>query len=102
MKAFYENIKKLSENSQVKEKEKPVITQEEQENIDFWISEMARHIELQAKKGLKHFVFDCSRMERYLFLETAHQFKQKYYLFYVLKDGGRQYITIRWSEDYES
>lgn len=102
MDAFYEKIRKMTEEGKKKKtEEKSEITPEEDARLDYWVEDMAQHVEKRAAKGKTEFSYDCSNIREQLFVALCGRFKKKYPGFFVLRDGGRRWITIKWSGNYE-
>ena len=104
MDPFYDKIRDITEKSK-SQKEKLMtddLTPEENERIDYWVQDMADHIEIEAAKGKTEFSYDCSKVRLQLFAELSNRFKITYPGFYVLRDGGKKWITVKWSGNYES
>ena len=103
MDPFYDKIRDITEKSKT-QKEKLMtenITPEEDERIDYWVQEMARHVEIEASKGKTHFSYDCSKIRLQLLVELSSRFKTTYPGFYVTRDTGKKWITVKWTGNYE-
>lgn len=103
MDPFYDKIREITEKSKA-QKEKfmtELITPEEDERIDYWVQEMARHIEKEAAKGKTEFSYDCSKIRLQLLVELSSRFKTTYPGFYVMRDAGKKWITVKWTGNYE-
>jgi len=104
MDPFYDKIRDITEKSKAKQAKVAVeeLTPEEDARIDYWVEDIAKHIEEAAAKGKTEFSYDCSKVRLQLFAEISNRFKRTYPGFYVLRDGGKKWITVKWSGNYES
>lgn len=100
MPLVFEEIKELAkkriEEKANKDKNKS-LTQEEQEQIDFYVTEMERYIQDYANNGKQKFVYDCSKLKPHVFHALAAAFKQVNKYFFVTTRDGCQELTVEWT-----
>lgn len=82
------------------EKIKPITEQEEQD-IQFFVREMEDHIKKYAESGKQTFLYDCSKLEKHIFHALARAFKDENPDFYVATQDGCQELTVDWSDKHE-
>lgn len=93
----FEQIKQISKEMSKKSKQEKPLTDREMKNIDFYVSDMARHIREYAQEGRTVFKYDCSRVSKTVLVELAQQFKTKNPKFYVQINYGAQVLLVDWS-----
>ena len=97
----HESRKKNVENRQDLNT-KVVLTDKENTRIDSYIRDMEKHIGKFAADARDKFLYDCSKIESYIFLELAQKFKEKNSKFYVQTNAGTQVIVVDWSGKHEA
>lgn len=80
--------------------EKP-LTEQQQKDIEFLVSEMERYIKDYASRGQQKFVYDCSKLERHVFHALARSFKEVNKNFFVTTRDGCQELTVDWTGKHE-
>ena len=88
--------KKIVENRDVIVS-KVTLTDKESERVDSYVKDMEKHIGKFAADAKDKFLYDCSKIENYVFYEVASRFKEKNSKFYVQTNGGTQVIVVDWS-----
>lgn len=102
MSDFFDEIMNFTENAHKKKVEEvKEITPEEDERIDYWVDDIADHVKNRAIHGKNYFTYDCSKISVYMFEQLASRYKKKYPKFMVIRDYGRQYITVKWNRSNE-
>jgi hypothetical protein len=99
----YNNIReitRLAKEKQVQSKKtvpRPVIlTEQEQERVEALVKDMEKSIIKFAGVGEERFIYDCSKLEHYIFLDLAQNFKDKNPKFYIELDRETQMIIVDW------
>lgn len=77
------------------------LSQQELNDIEFYVEEMERHIARYAEKGKQTFLYDCSKLEKHIFYSLAQAFKAENPSFFVMTRGGCQELTVDWSDKHE-
>lgn len=96
----FENIKTTSKQKIIEIKKTHgvnSITEQDWKNIDFYVTEMERHIVEHAESGLQKFIYDCSTLELNVFHALATAFKKENGDFFVMTSDGEKRITVEWS-----
>jgi hypothetical protein len=83
-----------------KENEKE-LTDQEKNDIEFYVSELERYVIEYANKGKQNFLYDCSKLEKHIFYSLARAFKDENPSFFVMTRGGCQELTVDWSDKHE-
>lgn len=77
------------------------LTEQEKSDIQFYVEEMERHVTDYANKGKQSFLYDCSKLEKFIFYSLARAFKDENPSFFVMTRGGCQELTIDWTDKHE-
>lgn len=84
-----------------KQRQELPLTEQEKNDIDFYVQEMENHIKNYANEGKQTFMYDCSKLERHIFHGLARSFKDENPEFYVATRDGCQELTVDWSDKHE-
>lgn len=77
------------------------LTEQQQKDVIFLVSEMERYVSEYANKGKQVFTYDCSKLERHVFHALARAFKDDNPDFYVETRDGCQELKVDWSDKHE-
>lgn len=91
--------KKIREKKSM-EGDKP-LTEQEKNDIQFYVKQMEGHVQNYANQGKQTFVYDCSKLQRNVFYALAEAFKAENPEFFVMTRGGCQELTVDWSDSHE-
>lgn len=92
--------KKVIREKEALEIDKP-LTDQQQKDVVFLVSEMENFIKNYAAKGKQIFIYDCSKLDRHVFHGLAAAFKQQNPSFYVETRDGCQELKVDWSDKHE-
>lgn len=84
-----------------KQKKEMPLTEQEKNDIDFFVREMENYVQKYADEGKQTFMYDCSKLERHIFYGLARAFKDENPDFYVATRDGCQELTVDWSDKHE-
>ena len=76
---------------------KIILTDKESERVDSYVKDIEKYIGKFAADAKDKFLYDCSKIENYIFFEVAQRFKEKNSKFYVQTNFGTQMIVVEWS-----
>lgn len=94
----FDEIRKIQKESVSKKtKTTHVLTEQEKDNIEYYVNDMARFIKKYAERGETKFMYDCSPLTEVCFLALAERFKSLNPRFFVVTQLGSQVLTVDWT-----
>lgn len=94
----FEQIRELQKKSAAKKKVvEATLTQQDLDNIEYYVNDMANYIRKYAAKGDTRFQYDCSPLSEVCFFALAQRFKELNPKFFVMTQRGQQVLTVDWS-----
>ena len=100
MPLVFEEIKNLAkkriEEKTSKTLDKP-LTQEDVDQIEFYVGEMEKYVLEYADQGKQKFMYDCSKLKPHVFHALAVAFKDANRYFFVTTRDGCQELTVEWT-----
>jgi hypothetical protein len=100
MPLVFEEIKNLAKK-RIEEKtnkaQNQVLTEDEKEQIIFYVSEMEKYVKDYANQGKQRFVYDCSKLKPHVFHALAVAFKDVNRYFFVTTRDGCQELAVEWT-----
>ena len=98
----FDEIRKIQKASvSRKTKTAHVLTEQEKDNIEYYVNDIAHYIKKYAERGDTKFMYDCSPLTEVCFLALAERFKTLNPRFFVMTQLGSQVLTVDWSSKNE-
>lgn len=98
----FDEIRTIQKNSAAKKQKAEVtLTEQDLDNIEYYVNDMANYIRKYAAKGETRFQYDCSPLSEVCFLALAERFKKLNPRFFVMTQLGQQVLTVDWSNKSE-
>lgn len=82
--------------------EDKALTEQQQKDVEFLVSEMENYVKSYADSGKQSFLYDCSKLQRNVFRALADAFKAQNPHFFVMTKSGCQELTVDWSGKHEA
>jgi hypothetical protein len=100
MPLVFEEIKNLAKQ-RIQEKENKTLnktlTEDDKEQIEFYVAEMEKYVKDYANQGKQRFVYDCSKLKPHVFHALAVAFKEVNRYFFVTTRDGYQELAVEWT-----
>lgn len=100
----FEEIRDIAKQKILEKKKRTLnveLTEQEKENVQFYVSELEKYIAQYASRGEQKFTYDCSELSPQVFRSIATTFKNRNPLFFVMRNYGEQHLTIEWTGNNE-